>query len=55
MIGYVAVFESILDGDTDKFYEISLSESTRPLIQPDIYHKAIEIEVTAERNEPESI
>lgn len=37
---------------TNKFYEISLFESTRPLIKLDMWHKAIEIEVTFDDDEP---
>ncbi|XP_031620399.1 uncharacterized protein LOC116338953 [Contarinia nasturtii] len=36
---------------TNKFYEMSLIESTRPLVKSDIWHKAIEIEVTIDENE----
>ncbi|XP_031639659.1 uncharacterized protein LOC116351663, partial [Contarinia nasturtii] len=39
---------------TNKFYEMSLTESTRPLVKSDIWHKAIEIEVTIDENEPTS-
>ncbi|XP_031635505.1 uncharacterized protein LOC116348595 [Contarinia nasturtii] len=39
---------------TNMFYEMSLIESTRPLIKSDIWHKAIEIEVTIDGKEPAS-
>ncbi|XP_031621623.1 uncharacterized protein LOC116339729 [Contarinia nasturtii] len=37
---------------TNNFYEMSLIESTRPLVKSDIWHKAIEVEVTIDGNEP---
>ncbi|XP_031633556.1 uncharacterized protein LOC116347189, partial [Contarinia nasturtii] len=36
---------------TNKFYEMSLIESTRPLIKSDIWHKAIKIEITMDEIE----
>ncbi|XP_031637856.1 uncharacterized protein LOC116350250 [Contarinia nasturtii] len=37
---------------TNKFYEMSLMESTKPLVKPDNWHKAIEIEFTIDGNAP---
>ncbi|XP_031634810.1 uncharacterized protein LOC116348086, partial [Contarinia nasturtii] len=36
---------------TNRFYEMSLIESTRPLVKSDIWHKALEMEVTIDENE----
>lgn len=37
---------------TNKFYELSLYESTRPLLQLDKWHKAIEIELSIDDDQP---
>ncbi|XP_055316126.1 uncharacterized protein LOC129575914 [Sitodiplosis mosellana] len=38
---------------TNRFYDLSLSESLTPLIETDVWHKAIEVEITIDENESE--
>ena len=39
---------------TNKFYDLSMSESTKPLMESDAWHKAIELELLIERSEEET-